>query len=153
MNNKKIVGAICLDIAKAFDCIDHERLFNKMKSCVISQIVLGWFKNYFDRTQVVKIGTNVSKSLSVSIGIGQGTILSPLIFIFYINDVIKNVGDLHVNMFSDDCLMYKIGNTWETMVPSIQEGLNLFQQWCHDNRLKLNVKKSKSLVIGTYFKL
>ena len=56
-------------------------------------------------------------------------------------------------MFADDCLIYKIGNTWERMVPQVQEGLDSFQQWCLDNRMKLNVKKCKSLVIGTYHKL
>ena len=49
-------------------------------------------------------------------GIGQGTILGSLIFIFYINDVIKNVAELRVNMYADDCLIYCIGNNWERMV-------------------------------------
>ena len=53
MNNKKIFGAVCLDVAKAFDCIDHNRLFNKMKSSGLSELVIRWFRNYFDRTQVV----------------------------------------------------------------------------------------------------
>ena len=56
-------------------------------------------------------------------------------------------------MFPDDCLIYEIVNSWENLVPKIQEGLDHFQQWCHDNRLKLNVKKLKSLVIGTTFKM
>ena len=73
-------------------------------------------------------------------------------FIFYINDIIRNVGDLRVNMFADDCLIYHIGNIWGRL-PKIQNGLNKFQGWCINNRLKLNVKKTKSLVIGTSFKL
>ena len=153
INNKKVFGSICLDISKAFDCIDHVRLFKKMRSCGLSELVLRWFRAYFDRTQVVKLNNTMSKPLSVTTGIGQGTILGPLIFIFYINDVISNVGDLRVNMFADDCLIYAIGNDWDRMVPKIQNGLDNFQNWCLDNRLKLNVKKSKSLVIGTTFKL
>ena len=62
MNNKKVFGAICLDIAKAFDCTDHVRLFNKLKSCGLSDLVLNWFKNYFNRTQVVVIGDNHNPS-------------------------------------------------------------------------------------------
>ena len=56
-------------------------------------------------------------------------------------------------MFADDCLIYTIGNSWERMVPNVQNGLDNFQNWCIDNRLKLNIKKSKSLVIGTSFKM
>ena len=74
-------------------------------------------------------------------------------FIFYSNDIMNNIGELRVNMFADDCLIYSIGNTWETIVPKIQNGLISFQQWCFNNRMKVNVKKSKTLVIGTNFKL
>ena len=67
--------------------------------------------------------------------------------------VIKNVGDLKVNMYADDCLIYTTGNNWELMCPKIQYGLDNFQNWCVNNRLKLNVRKSKALVIGTSYKL
>ena len=56
-------------------------------------------------------------------------------------------------MYADDCLIYTIGNDWELMVPKIQAGLNSFQQWCLHNNMKLNVKKSKSLVLGSSYKL
>ena len=153
MNNKKIFGSICLDISKAFDCIDHVRLFNKLKSCGVSDTVVRWLRSYFTRTQMVKVGNIASQCKPISTGIGQGTILGPLIFIIYINDVIRNVDNLRVNMYADDCLIYTIGNSWENMVPSIQEGLNSFHTWCNRNCLKLNIRKSKSLIIGTKHKL
>ena len=105
LNNKTIFGSICLDISKAFDCIDHNKLYAKLRSCGVAEDVLWWFCNYFDRTQEVKIGNKVSKCKSITTGIGQGTILGPLIFVFYINDVIKNIRDLRVNMYADDCLI------------------------------------------------
>ena len=71
----------------------------------------------------------MSTTLSVNTGIGQGTILGPLIFIFYNNDVIASVQNLQVNMYA---------------VPKVQEGLNGFQKWCTDNCLKSNVRKSKT---------
>ena len=147
MNNKNIFGSICLDISKAFYCIDHSRLFNKMASCGISENVLSWFRSYFKRTQVVKVGNCISEYKPTTTGIGQSTILGPLIFVFYINDVIRNINELRVNMYADDCLIYTIGNNWDRMVPKIQQGLDCFQDWCLNNCLKLNVSKSKSLVI------
>ena len=90
----------------------------------------------------MKINNTTSKPLHITRGIGQGTILRPLIFIFYINDVMSNVGELRVNMFADDCLIYNIGNNWENMVPNIQDGLEQFNSWCLKNHLKLNAKKN-----------
>ena len=56
-------------------------------------------------------------------------------------------------MYADDCLIYTVGNNWERMVVKLQEGLDSFQLWCIKNGMKLNIKKSKSLVIGTPHKL
>ena len=152
-NNKKIFGAICLDVSKAFDCINHVKLFEKMKSCGMSNSVLRWFKSYFSRTQIVRFNDNVSNILDVSTGIGQGTILGPLIFVFYINDIVYNIANLRINMYADDCLIYTVGNNWEIMFPKIQDGLNTVQKWCLDNSLKLNARKSRSLFLGTRYKV
>ena len=124
-----------------------------MRSCGIAEDVLRWFRNYFNGTQEVKIGNVVSDCKSISTGIGQGTILGSLIFVFYIDDVIECIPHLRVNMYADYCLIYTIGNSWECMVPEIKAGLNSFQEWCINNNMKLNVKKSKSLVIGSSYKL
>ena len=101
LNNKKLFGAICFDISKAFDCIDHVKLFQKLKSCGLSDITMKWFNSYFTCTQSVKFNNNTSDVLPVMSGIGQGTIFGPLIFVFYINDVTKCIGELKINMFAD----------------------------------------------------
>ena len=152
LNNKKLFGAICLDISKAFDCIDHKKLFEKMISCGLSNVVVKWFRSYFDRTQCVKFNNILSDTLPVTSGIGQGTILGPLIFIFYINDLTKNIGNLQINMYADDCLIYCTGNNWNLMRPKVERGLDNVQTWCTKNRLKLNVRKSKTLLVGSYQK-
>ena len=72
-----------------------------MRSCGIADDVLHWLKSYFDRTQEVKVGENMSLCKSIDTGIGQGNILGPLIFVFYINDMIKNVVELRVNMYAE----------------------------------------------------
>ena len=61
MNNENIFRAICLDMSKAFDCIDYTRLYNKLTSCGVSDLVLRWFKSYFFRSQVVKVGNVISQ--------------------------------------------------------------------------------------------
>ena len=148
-NNKNFFGSICLDVSKAFDCINHEKLLGKLKSCGVSENVLFWFKNYLSRTQVVRFNNDVSNPRIVGSGIGQGTILGPLIFVFYINDVMNNIANLRINMYADDCLIYTIGNNWDHMSPKLSDGLQCFETWCVNNSLKLNARKSKALVLGS----
>ena len=88
INNKKLMGMLFLDISKAFDCIVHARLVFKLAEVGCDPGVIAWFKSYLDRTQTVVYNDNESCPCSVPTGIGQGTILGPLIFIFYINDII-----------------------------------------------------------------
>ena len=152
-NNKKIFGSICLDVSKAFDCINHVKLFAKMRSCGFSDDTLSWFRSYFSRTQIVRFNNMVSSVQTVGSGIGQGTILGPLIFVFYINDVMNNIANLRINMYADDCLIYNIGNNWELMFPKLQEGLRSCEKWCTENSLKLNARKSKVLIIGSNYKI
>ena len=147
-NNKKLFGSICLDVSKAFDCINHVKLLDKLRSCGVSDDVLLWLNSYFARTQVVRYNDIESDVRIVETGIGQGTILGPLIFVFYINDVMRNIANLRINMYADDYLIYTVGNNWECMFPKLHDGLQCFETWCTNNSLKLNASKSKSLIIG-----
>ena len=112
-----------------------------------------WFASYLSRTQIVRYNNIDSPMLNVKTGIGQGTILGPLIFIFYINDLISVTNTLKVNMYADDCILYSSGNDWNRMVHTFQPELDNIHLWCSENRLKLNVNKSKTLLIGSRSKL
>ena len=89
INSRKMMGLIFLDVAKGFNCIHHERLYNKLYSIGCSNRFVAWLRSYLTRTQVVSIGNKTSFELPVFAGIAQGTVLGLLIFIFYINDVIQ----------------------------------------------------------------
>ena len=153
LNNKKLFTAICLDVCKAFDCINHDILLLKLSKIGFSENTITWFKSYLNRTQVVTFKNCSSDELKIKTGIGQGTILGPLIFIFYINDIVQTKGNLRINMYADDCLLFKTGNNWNIMKEHVQSDLNNVQSWCVRNRLKLNVAKSKTLLIGSDNKL
>ena len=153
LNHKKLIGAVCLDVAKAFDCINHDILLVKMSKIGFNALSLKWFKSYLTRTQVVKYNDLVSSTLPVKTGIGQGTILGPLLFIFYINDIISTTQHLKINMYADDCILYSSGNDWNKMILNIQPELDNIQKWCDNDKLRLNVNKSKSLIFGSRNKL
>ena len=79
--------------------------------------------------------------------------MDPLLFIFYINDIISVINTLKINMYADDCVLYISGNDWNRMVLKIQPEIDNIQTWCQTNRLKLNINKSKTLVFGSRNKL
>ena len=153
VNNKKLMGMLFLDISKAFDCIIHERLMLKLASIGCDPLVLSWFKSYLRRRQIVLYNDKESSSLNVGTGIGQGTILGPLIFIFYMNDVVENLYYVKISMYADDCVLYLSGNNWVTIRAKIQEDLDCFEHWGELNNLHLNVKKTKMMLVGTHAKL
>ena len=110
VNNNKLMGVLFLDIAKAFICINHLLLYNKMRDAGMSHRVITSFRSYLARTQCVKYGDVISTSMNVENGIAQGTVLGPLIFIFYINDCVNILDKVKITMFADDCILYYSGN-------------------------------------------
>ena len=84
MDNKKITVLILLDLSKAFDSINHQRLLKKLTSVGASPATVKWFESYLShRTQTLRIGSTLSDPLTISHGVPQGAILSPLLFCIY----------------------------------------------------------------------
>ena len=104
----------------------------------LSDRVITWFNTYLDRTQIIKYGEIMSDTMSVPTGIAQGTVLGPLLFIFYINDCVKILDKVRVSMFADDCILYYCGNNWNSIHQVMQRELNMFSEWTVINNLRLN---------------
>ena len=153
INNKKLMGLLFLDISKAFDCIIHQRLLYKLKSVGCDDTVILWFTSYLRRRQMVIYNGIESPVSVVPTGIGQGTILGPLIFIFYMNDIVDKLYYVKLSMYADDCVLYLSGNNWLNIRNKMQEDLDCFEHWGELNNLHLNVSKTKLLVTGTRSKL
>ena len=153
MNNNKVIGAIYLDIAKAFNCISQELLFMKMVRAGFTSNVINWFRSYLNRYQTVRIKDKVSDNISVPAGIAQGTVLGPLLFVFYINDVISCLNHVNISMFADDCVLYISGNNWNNIRPMLQLDLDAFALWCRNNALSLNISKTKTMIFGNRHKI
>ena len=86
-------------------------------------------------------------------GIVQGTVLGPLLFIFYINDVVRTISICRISMFADDCIIYVIGNDFDQMYHKLQSDLDAFIQWCTNNGLNINSDKTKAMITTTKCKL
>ena len=152
IDSKELTVIVLLDFSKAFDSIDHRKLLTKLKALGLSLGALEWFKSYLTgRTQQVKIGSVVSESGLITHGVPQGSILGPVLFNIYLNDLptIPNFGDLE--SYVDDSKLYlsfPIKYVSEVMW-NINEDLSKITAWCCHNSLLINPDKTKVLVLGT----
>jgi len=107
IDGKHYCPAVFIDLAKAFDSINHKILIGMIKSLGLSNQCLAWFNNYFtDRFHCVKSEGRLSSPVAVSIGAPQGSILGPILFSVYINYVALAVGDSKIHLYADDTILY-----------------------------------------------
>ena len=111
--------------------------------------VINWFRTYLARSQNVKYGDLISSRSNLDAGIAQGTVLGPLLFIFYMNDCINVLERSKISLFADDCVIYYSGNNWNTVYTVLQRELDLFENWTKRNRLHLNSNKSQAMIVGS----
>ena len=137
------VDAIYLDFAKAFDKVDHLLLIAKLRKLGFGGNVLKLLRSYlYNRTQVVNIKGYKSKQVTASSGMPQGSILGPILFAFFINDLFHVTRFCKMLGFADDCkLFHVIGNIEDAM--NLQLDLHAVFEWSVRNRLPLNINKCK----------
>ena len=105
--SKNIDEEIFLDLSKAFDTIDHTILLDKLCRYGIRGVTLNWFKHYLnDRKQFVSYNNTTSASMKVTCGVSQGSILGPLLFILYINEIANVSNIFKINLFADDTSLF-----------------------------------------------
>jgi len=149
MDDGYVTGIIFLDLKKAFDTVNHEILLSKLKAYGIGEIELSWFKSYLkNRNQAVKINSTLSDFQNVNIGIPQGSILGPLLFIIYVN-CLPNCVDCKTVMYADDTTLMCKGKTKQDIQNKLESCLFNIAKWFKANELTLNVDKTKLMICGT----
>jgi hypothetical protein len=149
LDNGDQVEAVYMDFMKAFDTVPHRRLISKLKSYGIGGKLIRWLQDFLhDREQRVKVNGHLSDSTSIGSGIPQGSVLGPLLFIFYINDLPDNL-QCNVLLFADDTKLYKIGHiAREGEDDKLQCDLNHLQRWSDKWLLRFHPNKCKRLRIA-----
>ena len=142
-HHKTFYTCIFLDLKKAFDTVDHTRLLQKIYNIGIRGKAFYWLQSYLQgRTQVVSINNCSSQVRDINYGVPQGSILGPLLFIIYINDIISVCDKIQPTLFADDTnLLISMEKTAITEFANDME-LNRIDMWLKVNKLSLNLDKT-----------
>ena len=141
------VDVIYMDYQKAFDSVPHRRLIMKLESLGVKGNVLKWVQNFLsDRKQRVIINGSSSQEANVTSGIPQGSVLGPLLFVAYINDLPRGLQST-VKIFADDTKLYAQSNTTDGP-QSLQHDLDKLQEWSQKWLLKFHPEKCSVLKLG-----
>ena len=144
---KKFSCGVFVDLEKAFDTVNHSILISKLKYYGIKDRYLSWFTSYLnDRSQQVSLNGQNSNSKPVTCGVPQGSILGPLLFLIYINDMNTAIKNSIVYHFADDTnLLYSHKNP-NTLKKIMNTDLKTLYEWLCANRLSLNVGKTEFMI-------
>ena len=150
IDNGLINAILFIDLKKAFDTIDHEILLKKLEWCGLRAKTLQLFRNYLlQRTQLTVVNGVKSKANIIRCGVPQGSILGPLLFLLYINDL-PNCNLLSKpKMYADDTNLTYAAKNQDELVSAMNRDLVHLKQWLSANKLSLNVLKTKCMFIGT----
>lgn len=150
LDDKKLTAAIFIDVAKAFDSVDHAQLLKKLEDVGIRGKAHQIMQNYlFARRQRVASNEIVSDELSARFGFPQGSSLSSLLFLVYVNDCLSLLLNGHIQMYADDTILIYSCDDSIQLQQQMQADLTEMNKWMYDNCLSFNARKTKYMIFKT----
>ena len=147
LDNSNLAAALLTDLSKAFDCIDHELLIAKLEAYGFDHESLTYIYSYLsNRKQRTKINGYFSTWTDINHGVPQGSILGPLLFNIYFNDIFWFIPDSDMANFTDDNTPYAIGKTIDPLLQNLVRDTSILTKWFGDNYFKMNPDKCHLLV-------
>ena len=153
LDNNRLPITFFLDLSKAFDTLNHSILLRKLQYYGVSASALSWFKSYLaNRKQYVQIDTCRSSTQNITTGVPQGSILGPLLFIIYMNDINTVSDKFEFILYADDTSLnstictFKLNNNDHNISEIINNELSRINDWLIANKLSLNTSKTKYMI-------
>ena len=150
MDRKLFNLTVFIDLKKAFDTVNHEILLQKLLLLGITGSAFQLLESYLsDRSQKCEVNGFISKESKITCGVPQGSILGPLLFLLYINDLPSCLNSTKPRMFVDDTNISSSGNCIDDVENAVKSDLQNLRKWLMANKLSLNVAKTEFQIIGT----
>lgn len=149
LDKNKIIVCVFIDLKRAFETVDRGRLLKKLSAYEVRETELEWFKSYLsNRRQRTVFQGELSGQINVELGVPQGSILGPILFVLYINDINKIFKFCKIKLFADDTLIYIESDDVNNAIELLNQDLLTLSNWLIVNRLKINVLKTKYMVLS-----
>jgi hypothetical protein len=148
LDSGMFVDVVYLDISKAFDTVSHPKLISKLSHMGIDGRMLNFIKAFlFSRSQCVKVGECVSDKVDISSGVPQGSVLGPILFLCYINDIVDVLNNACIQIFADDSKVY-LGSKNVGEHVALCNDIKKNFEWASANQLKMSLEKCSILHLG-----
>jgi hypothetical protein len=149
MDRKLVNLLLFIDFKKAFDLINPDLLLIKLLNNGLTNEAVSLLRNYFyKRKQAVKINNAVSESLEINLGVPQGSVLGPFLFLIYINDLPFFLSSIRSKLFADDTTLMFAGDNIEDVRSKCVDGVLFLQTWCEYNYVFINWSKTYAMIIS-----
>ena len=144
------VGVIYMDLPKAFDSLNHELLIAKLKFYGLDQNAVEFFRSYHlsNRYQCCKIKNTLEDWRKIIARVPQGSILAPLLFKIFLNDIFFFLKDANLGNYADDSTLYAYNKNLETVICNLRQEFSILSNWFYDNYMVLNPGKYHFMLFG-----